>query len=160
MKLYPLPKRLNMLPEEELKPKVANHFAPMIDFLFIMLALFATLALSRATLYDSTIDLSKVSNQKTSPTTPTLAQVNLSIDANGKYNWLAEFSSYPMESLDAIKKEVIYQYEQGLLPKEKKDVEVLLHIDKKAPWDPVAQLILLMKELNFDVKPLYESSEP
>lgn len=147
---------MELVPEEELKPKLTTHFAPMIDFLFLMLALFATLALSRASLFDTSIELSKLSSENHSSKPSTAAQVNLSINCEGNYFWVSEFSSHPMANIDAIQKELAVQYEKGILPKEKKDTEIFLHIDKKAPWDPIAQLVITIKELGFEVKPLYE----
>ena len=48
---------MELIPHDELKPAQSFNFAPMIDFLFLMLALFASLAVSRAALYDAEVDL-------------------------------------------------------------------------------------------------------
>lgn len=149
---------MELLPEEELKPKSSTHFAPMIDFLFLMLALFATLAMSRSSLFDSSIELTKLSStEKGKQTHIENAQVNLSINQDGQYFWISELSSHPMANREAIIQELTLQYEKGLIPKEKKQTEIYLHIDKRASWDPIAQLILKIKELGFEVKPLYEA---
>ncbi len=151
---------MELLPEEELKPKSSTHFAPMIDFLFLMLALFATLAMSRSSLFDSSIELSKLSsNESGKKNNVENAQVNVSINQNGDYFWISELSAHPMASSDAVIQEITLQYEKGLIPKEKKQTEIYLHIDKRASWDPIAQLILKIKELGFEVKPLYEADK-
>ena len=55
---------MDLIPHDELKPSHNFNFAPMIDFLFLMLALFATLAVSRAALYDSEIELVGLKEEK------------------------------------------------------------------------------------------------
>jgi biopolymer transport protein ExbD len=147
---------MELLPEEELKPKASTHFAPMIDFLFLMLALFATLALSRSSLFDGSIELSKASKGSQTSTPINHARVNLSVNQKGHYFWVSEFSSHEMKDIKAIIAELSTQYENGLLPENKQETEIFLHIDKNAPWDPIAQLILSLKEYGFNAKPLYE----
>ncbi len=49
---------MDLIPHEEIKPAQNFNFAPMIDFLFLMLSLFATLAISRAVLYDAEVSSS------------------------------------------------------------------------------------------------------
>ena len=44
---------MSLVPEEKLKPNLTINLAPMIDFLFLMLAFFATLAVTRVTLFDT-----------------------------------------------------------------------------------------------------------
>ena len=53
-----------IVPEEKLKPKLSINLAPMIDFLFLMLAFFATLAITRATLFDTKLDLVQLEKEK------------------------------------------------------------------------------------------------
>lgn len=134
------------------------NFAPMIDFLFLMLALFATLAISRASLFDSEISLVELKNgeSRSLRAKDELQQINLSISSDGRYKWMAEFDSYPMEDTQALQKELMRQLEIGALPQDKKKTEVLLHIDQKAPWKPIAEAIFAIRELGFDAHPVYE----
>ena len=116
----------------------------MIDFLFLMLSLFATLAISRAALYDSEIKLVELkpeAGKKAVKSKQELQQVNLSIAADGSYKWLTEFHEYKMTNTAAIQEELLRQYEIGALSKDKTKTEVLLHIDKQAPWEPISQII-------------------
>jgi len=153
---------MSLIPEEKLKSKSDFNFAPMIDFLFLMLAFFATLAVSRASLYDTKLSLvqlkvdenSSIVKQNEEP-----FQINLSISNDGKYNWITDIQSYPMENLDKIKKELNYQHSIGLLPKEKNLTKILLHIDKNAAWEPVAKLIFAIREEGFEANPVYEPND-
>lgn len=130
----------------------------MIDFLFLMLALFATLAVSRAALYDSEVELVELKPEKgaASLRAKEIQQVNLSISAVGGYKWMTEFQEYPMESIQAIQEELARQYQLGALPQDKTKTEVLLHIDKKAPWEPIAKVIFAIREVGFCAHPVYD----
>jgi len=131
----------------------------MIDFLFLMLALFATLAVSRAALYDSQVELVQLKPEKgaASLRAKEIQQVNLSISPSGGYKWMTEFQEYPMESVQAIQEELARQYQLGALPQDKTKTEVLLHIDKKAPWEPIAKVIFAIREVGFNARPVYDA---
>lgn len=153
---------MELIPEEELKRGQGFNFAPMIDFLFLMLALFATLALSRASLFDTNIELAELSPEKEKVSIQAkedLQSVNLSIASDGSYKWLTEFEQYPMENTKALQKELMRQLEIGALPQEKAKTNILLHIDQKAPWKAIADAIFSVRELGFDAHPLYEPSD-
>lgn len=150
---------MELIPHEELKPSTQFNFAPMIDFLFLMLALFATLAVSRAALYDAEVELVELKPEKgaASLRAKEVQQINLSITEKGAFKWLTEFQEYPMESIQAIQEELIRQYQMGALPQDKNKTEVLLHIDKKAPWEPIAKVIFGVREVGFNARPVYDS---
>ncbi len=133
----------------------------MIDFLFLMLALFATLAVSRAALYDSEVELVELKPEKgaASLRAKEVQQIHLSITATGGYKWLTEFQEYPMETVRAIQEELARQYQMGALPEDKTRTEVLLHIDRKAPWDPIAKAIFAIRELGFNARPVYDAEK-
>lgn len=152
---------MELIPHDELKPAHNFNFAPMIDFLFLMLALFATLAVSRAALYDSEVELVQLKPEKgaASLRAKEIQQVNLSITALGGYKWMTEFQEYPMESVQAIQEELSRQYQLGALPQDKTKTEVLLHIDKKAPWEPIAKVIFAIREVGFTARPIYSDAE-
>ena len=154
---------MELIPHDEIRPGHNFNFAPMIDFLFLMLALFATLAISRAALYDSEIDLAKLTPEKEKgPLHPKRdqQQIHLSIGGSGAYKWLTEFQEYPMESVPAIQEELARQYQIGTIAKDKTKTEILLHIDKCAPWESIAKAIFGVRELGFEVHPVYEPLEP
>lgn len=150
---------MELIPHDELKSQSQFNFAPMIDFLFLMLALFATLAVSRAALFDTQLDLVQL---KPEPKAASLRakqvhQIHLSITKDGEFKWLTDFQEYPMESTKAIQEELARQYKLGALPQEKEKTEVLLHIDKKAPWEMIAKAVFAVREVGFSAKPVYES---
>ena len=153
---------MDLIPHEDLKPTTGFNFAPMIDFLFLMLALFATLAISRTALYDSEIHLASLKpNPRDTHIKPTLKtqQINLTISGQGTYKWITEFQEHPMENIQEIQQELSRQYQIGVLSQDKEKTEVLLHIDQNAPWKKVADLIFAVKELGFSVHPVYERTE-
>lgn len=152
---------MELIPHDELKPAQNFNFAPMIDFLFLMLALFATLALSRAALYDSEVELVELKPKKgdASLRAKEVHQINLSISGNGDYKWLTEFQEYPMGTVQAIQEELARQYQMGALPEDKTKTEVLLHIDRKAPWGPIAKVIFAVREIGFNARPVYDAEK-
>ena len=150
---------MDLIPDEELKPKTSFNFAPMIDFLFLMLALFATLAVTRATLFDTKLSLAQLKPEMGAERVHSkedLHQINLSINDQGQYKWITEIHSYAMDGIASVQQEIARQYSIGVLPSDKTKTQVLLHIDQKAPWDPIAQLIFGVREIGFEVLPLYE----
>lgn len=151
---------MDLIPHDELKKEASFNFAPMIDFLFLMLSLFATLAMSRATLFDADIDLASIRDaQQGSPlhAKERPREIHLSINKEGYYQWMTEFGKYPMESAQAVKEELIRQNKAGILPQ---GAEVLLHIDKQAPWSPIAAVIFSIREGGFEARPVYEKIDP
>lgn len=153
---------MGLIPEEELKPNIGMNFAPMIDFLFLMLALFATLAVTRSALYDSSIDLAKLKASESNNVALTekdFHRIHLSIDQKGLYYWVTEFNEHLMQTTEQMQQELTKQHQLGLIPKDKAQTMILLHIDRQAPWDAVAQLIFAVKEIGFDVHPIHESDE-
>ncbi|OGN64444.1 MAG: hypothetical protein A3E80_02990 [Chlamydiae bacterium RIFCSPHIGHO2_12_FULL_49_9] len=150
---------MELIPHDEIKPAHNFNFAPMIDFLFLMLALFATLAISRAALYDADISLATLKPEKGQAGLKAKAethQINLSIAADGSLHWLTEFKKYPMQTTASLQEELARQYKIGILPQDKSKTEVLLHIDRKAPWEPIARAIFAVRELGFAAHPVYE----
>ncbi len=152
---------MSLIPEEELQKSATLPFAPMVDFLFLMLALFATLALSRSSLFDTQIELTQLKPDKKTSfySSSKLQQIHLGIDEKGGYRWVTEFQSYPMKDIASVQEELLKQYSLGLLPENKEQLEIFLHIDKKANWDSIAHLIFGVKELGFPIYPVYTPSE-
>lgn len=153
---------MELIPHEELKPQTSFHAAPMIDFLFLMLTIFATLAISRASLYDSEISLAEI---KTTPEDAPIREsekihhINLSIDKTGAYKWMTEVNQHAMQNTQEIKDELTRQYTNGILASDKEKTEVLLHIDKEAPWKAISDLIFTVRETGFAALPVFEADE-
>lgn len=147
-----------MIPEEELKAKRSLNLAPMVDFLFLILAVFAVLAVTRTALYDSDVNLVKMDTQAPPPS---LAEtipghtLLLSVSNTGEYKWVTEFNEFYLDGVDAVKHELLRQERLGLLPADKSHIKVLLHIDKEANWDSVAKVIFAVKEAGYQISPVY-----
>ncbi len=153
---------MSMIPEEELRRHSSLNLAPMVDFLFLVLAVFAALAVTRAALYDSEVSLVKVrapDRQSPLPGQNEFYTINLSVTGEGRYKWLTEDSEFLMEGIPAIQQELLQQIELGLLPKEKNKTKVLLHIDKHAEWAPIAEVIFAVRDAGFTIHPVYEPNE-
>jgi len=151
----------SMIPDEELRKSGSFNLAPMVDFLFLLLAVFATLAVTRAALFDSEVNLVKTRSLESQ--SPFSAQndfytVNLSVTEEGHYKWLTENSEFLMESVATIQQELLRQQELGLLPKEKEKTKVLLHIDRHAEWAPISQVIFAVRDAGFSIHPVYDPS--
>lgn len=151
---------MSLIPSEELRRQGTVNLAPMVDFLFLVVAVFATFALTRAALFDGELQLVQVSSSASQKNTliPHSQEdyiVNLSVTSDGHYKWVAEMNEYLMDNVAAIEQELERQQDLGLLPKEKSQTRVLLHIDKNAKWEPIAQLILAVREAGYTINPVY-----
>ncbi len=151
-----------MIPEEELKSYGSINLAPMVDFLFLIVAVFAVLAVTRAALYDKEIALVKV--QPAKEDSPLAGQndfyvINLSVNEQGQYKWITEFHEYLIEGCQGVQQELKKQQNLGLLPKEKEKTKVLLHIDKNAKWEAIAQLLFAVRQEGFQIHPVYDYDE-
>ncbi len=152
---------MDLIPDEELKPRASINLTPMVDFLFLVIAVFSILAITRTTLFDSEVKLAKITEEDSLyPETqdPDAPAINLSISEKGLYKWVTEFNEYSMENSSAILQELLTQEQLGLLPKEPSKTKIFLHIDKKAEWDPVVQLIYSLKKKGYHVHPVYEKN--
>lgn len=150
---------MSLIPEEELQRAQSINFAPMVDFLFLVIAVFATMAISRAALYDTEVNLVQVRPEKEASIVAKTAQpylVNIGITENGQYKWLTEVNEFIMEGPESIRKELQKQQQLGLISKDPHETKILLHVDRNAKWEPVAQAIFSIREAGFPIHPVYE----
>jgi hypothetical protein len=63
---------------------------------------------------------------------------------------------YPLASAKEVADELSSQYQQGLLPQEKGLTYILLRIDRQAMWEPILKLLFAVREIGFEVHPVYE----
>lgn len=148
---------MSFIPEEEIKGSQSLNLAPMIDFLFLMVVFFASLAVTRVTTKETEIDLVKLDPpSQEAPKKAERKVVTITVNADGAYTWVTDIHDYKMESAEDIRNELRTQHKRGLLPKDKKDTHVLLKVDKDAKWDPVVRLIFAIREAEFKVRPVYE----
>jgi biopolymer transport protein ExbD len=154
---------MSFISEDDVKGSANNQFAPMIDFLFLMLVFFASLAVTRVTTRDTEINLVKV-EPETSASISENAQrekhiITIAISNKGSYKWVTDIHDYIMDSPQKITEELTYQYEQGLIPLDKAKTHILLKIDKKAEWEPILKAIFAIRDTGFEVHPIYEPEE-
>lgn len=148
---------MNLIPDEELRKTASFNLAPMVDFLFVIVTIFATMSITRAVLYDTEINLVKVSSEKKSVEKMNQPYVvNIGVTEEGKYKWITEVSEFLMGTTQSIQKELQKQQQIGLLPSDPTQTRILLHIDKNARWEPVADMIFALREQGFNVHPVYQ----
>jgi biopolymer transport protein ExbD len=150
---------MSLIPDEELKREGSLNLAPLVDFLFLILEVFAVLAVTRTALFDKEVNLVQLKAEddasKVSSWNPYYT-INLSITEGGQYKWLFEDHECLMETLEAVSQELARQHQEGTLPQDKNETRVLLHIDKNAPWEPIAKAIFAVREAGFQIHPVYE----
>lgn len=153
---------MDLIPDEELKSFGSLNLAPMVDFLFLVVAVFATLAVTKAALFDRRVELVKVGASAENATllgqTDTYI-VNLSVNDSGEYKWITEFNEYLMNGTAGIQNELKRQQQLGLLPQETLKTKVLLHIDKEATWQHISGAIFAVRQLGFEIHPVYDYEE-
>ena len=144
-----------MIPDEELSKPLHFNFAPMVDFLFLIVAVFAIALAMKTSLFDSDISLVKTKN-KLDYSSDDKTVINVSISPYGNYQWITDYNQYPIESPEALSSELKKQKQAGILPENNDLIAVLVHIDKTAPWEPIAKLLIEMKKEGYPVHPVYE----
>jgi biopolymer transport protein ExbD len=148
-----------MIPDEELSKPLHFNFAPMVDFLFLIVAVFAIALAMKTSLFDSNISLVKTKTKLDYSSSDKII-VNVSVSPNGQYQWITDYNQQPLESAEALSHELSKQKETGILPKDNDQITVLVHIDKIAPWEPIAKLLIEMKKEGYPVHPVYEADTP
>lgn len=153
---------MSFLPDSELKSTSAINLAPMIDFLFLLLMFFATLAVTRITTKDTDISLVEIkpdTKNSIAGGESDFKVINVNINAQGEYKWVTEIRDYEMTSPEAITQELNSQYEKGLLPEDKQKTRVLLKIDRQTPWEPILKAIFAIRDSGFEAHPVYEPDQ-
>jgi len=148
---------VSYLPLDEIRGKASVNLAPMIDFLFLMLAFFASLALSRAAVRETEVELVQIApeTEARAPVEPAKI-VELLLTEEGDILWATDLRSYPLGSAAAVAAELEEQIERGLLPADRTQTKLLLKIDAKAQWEPIVELIFAVRDAGFSVRPVYE----
>lgn len=149
---------MSFIPQDEVKGYGPN-LAPMIDFLFLMLIFFASLAISRATTKDTQLSLVEIKSETSAPSTlgnMEFKVINISINEKGEFFWITEIRDYLMPSPQDLTKELLLQHQKHLLPEDKSKTQVLLKIDKNATWEPILKAIFAIRDAGFEVRPVYE----
>lgn len=150
---------MSFIPKDQLRPKESLNLAPMIDFVFLMLAFFASLTITQATLKDNSIHLVKVGpNAKESvQEAPDIEKIiSICVTQDGHYKWLTEYHDIVLKDAEQIGSELAHQLKTGGLPEDTTKTQVLLQIDKDAKWEYISEAIFAIREQGFDVHPVYQ----
>lgn len=152
---------MSLIPEEELNRSMSMNLAPMVDFLFLIMAMFATMAITRSYLVDNDVNLVTVKPKKeiVMPAHEPSYLINISITQDGSYKWITDESETLIRTPQGIQSEFYKHQKIGTLPSNKDHTKVLLHIDKEAEWESIAQAIFAIKQSGFQIYPVYEASE-
>lgn len=150
---------MSFIPEDQLRPKESLNLTPMIDFVFLMLAFFASLTITQATVKDSGINLVKI-GPNASDLKVEEAEIekiiSICVTDDGKYKWLTEYHELVLNDAEQISSELARQIALGVLPKETSKTQVLLQIDKNARWSAISKAIFAVREQGLEVHPVYQ----
>jgi biopolymer transport protein ExbD len=144
---------MDLIPEEELRPKSFFNLTPMVDFLFLVVAIFAILAMKETTLFDSEVTLAKVEKKEPVHLDAKTQTINLCVTKEGQYKWVSDLKEHPMSGTDAILKQLADQKKLGLISE---NVPILIHIDAKAEWNCVVNLLYSLKKNGYTPHPVYQ----
>lgn len=137
--------------------------APMIDFLFLMLLFFVTLAITRDSIQSTSIELVEIKPQTMATTAITdnsaIKIIHIAIASDGTYLWKFDSHIYELKNPIELQKELIRQYERGFLPEDKTRTQLLLTIDKNARWESILPAVFAIREAGFDVYPVYQPAD-
>jgi biopolymer transport protein ExbD len=147
---------MSFIPEDVLRSKESIPLAPMIDFVFIMLLFFASLAITRTSLKDTQIDLVTASYESApeiSASDKEHHSIQISILADGTYKWIGNNQDFSLGSLEDLNR-ILTQQTSDQVHQVKP--QVLLKIDKNARWDPILKAIFTIRDAGYVVRPVYE----
>ena len=149
---------MSFISEDDFKKEGLN-LAPMIDFLFLVLMFFASLAISRVTTKDTEISLVELQPETYNSITTADSNekmINISINSRGEYKWITEMRDYEIKSPQEITNELQKQYSQGLFAEDKSKTMVMLKIDKNTTWEPILKAIFAIRDAGFEARPIYQ----
>lgn len=151
---------MSFLPEEDLKARVSLNLAPMIDFLFLMLVFFASLAISRVMTLETDVDLATVQSGaslgRESGASRPKQVISLSISSDGKYSWISQNQPLPMSSADEVIRNLQQKHRHGQSPEDRSKTEVFVKIDQNTRWQPIITLLSAVKRSGFPIYALYQ----
>jgi biopolymer transport protein ExbD len=147
---------MSLIPDRELMKQEKINLAPMVDFLFLVVAALTSLLLVRIAVYDMNIHLAqaKPSEKDKQLFFSEAPFIVLSVDSYGIYRWISEQEEQMMQR-DEIEKRL---EQQSALFKEMSPLKVLVYIDRSAQWQAVADLLLAIQRAGLIAHPLYQKT--
>ncbi len=150
---------MSLIPEKYRQTNLSFHFTPLIDFLFIIVAVFALFITTKKNLYQTQVNLIKhdasIKNFKDKKS----SVLNLGISASGLYQFLDREKPQTLETIQMVKQALFHQIEQGNFPSDPRENHIFLHIDQKAEWSVIGTLLLALHQEGFIVYPIYENKK-
>lgn len=137
-----------------LKQERPLNLAPCIDFLFILLVIFATAAISREVIRSHQVELAQVEGSSSSKQSPNHQALIISINSAGNYIWNGQLKDYPMPTIQAVVRELKVRKKSSALKNQLPPV--YLRIDAIAPWEKIATLLTAIEQEGFEAYPLLE----
>ena len=153
---------MGLIPEEELKGRFSLNLAPMVDFLYVVIVIFAILIVTKSPLFEEQIKLVKMTGQaeRLQPNaTPTQAVMHIAVHANGTYGWQVGERKESFSQVEELEKRLIELKNRGDLPLPNPETKVLLHIDKQAQWKRIAAAIFGIKKIGYQIHPVFEMDQ-
>ncbi len=152
---------MSLIPDEHLRVRNSINFAPMVDFLFIVIVIFAMLAIMRNAVHDNTIDLVQTKEKSSSTSLSKQKEaktINITITPQGGYKWCFNDNLLLLTHAGDLKQAIAQEVQLGHLSSDETQTQVLLHIDKNAQWKSIANLIFTIHEIGLSVYPVYENN--
>ncbi len=147
---------MSLIPDEELNCQRGMNLAPMVDFLFLIIAILSTMVLTKAFLFDSNLEMAKVqTSQELAQNTDPRGLLHLALDPSGNCRWLLENAAPKATELTHLSEDVQAFQKLGLFPSSD-NVKIFLHIDSHTEWGTAINAILAARETGYSVHPVFE----
>ena len=150
---------MNLMPEEDLTQRASVNLAPMVDFLFLILAVFAVLSITTSKVFMEEIDLAQSEDvDESSLASFEMEPLHLFVNKEGEYLLQQEDALLKFHKCQHLAHELHEQQASGQLPEDTSKVNILLHIDRQAEWEFVMQLLLGLQNAGFNVQTVYQQA--
>ena len=150
---------MNLMPEEDPTHRASVNLAPMVDFLFLILAVFAVLSITTSKVFLEEIDLAQSEDvDESSLASFEIEPLNLFVNKEGEYILEQNDTHVKFHKCQHLAHELHQQQASGLLPQDTSKVNILLHIDRQAEWEFVMQLLLGLQKAGFNVQTVYQQT--
>jgi biopolymer transport protein ExbD len=149
---------MNLLPDEDMSHRASINLAPMVDFLFLILAVFAVLSITSSKMFVEEIELAQTDEVNEAISYADQEPLHLFVNKEGEYILQKDNTPYKFFRCQHLNHELQKMRSSGELPYDPKKVSILLHIDKQAEWESVMQLLLSLQNGGYQVQTVYSQS--
>lgn len=147
---------MSLIPDSELSQSKGLNMAPMVDLLFILLAVIIVAFITRAAIFDTEFKLVKAKTEEKIPidTSAALKGLMVKVFEKGLYTLTFEGTETSYENVEELSSAISKLVNEHKITKS--EHPVLLKIEKDSKWESVAEVILKTKQIGLEVRPLYE----